>query len=478
MKTFLGRKKELELLNTYDKSAKSNLIVIKGRRRIGKSRLVREFAKDKTLYRFVGLAPDKAITAQHQRNEFARKLREYFPSLPELKALDWAELFELLATHSAKQHAILFFDEVSWMAHDDPTFLPKLKNAWDEAFSQNHKLMLILCSSISYWIEKNILASTSFIGRINHTISLRELSLKHASELMTQGKKHLSAFDQFKYLSIVGGVPYYLENYHPSDPLEKNVARLCYSDGGLLLKEFDRIFHDLFGKRSTVYKKIVETLVKKSQNRADIAKATKLPENGIISDYLRDLLEAGFISRDYAWDLNSKQFSSLSTYRLSDNYLRFYLRYLDKLKPQIERGHFNQQSLSSLPEWSTIMGLQFENLVLNHRELIWPHLPINPNDIVIDGAFFQNTTKRQAGCQIDYLIQTRFNNLFICEIKFQRDAINTSIIKEVETKINRISKPNNVSCFPVLIHVNGITDALIDSNYFSAIIDFSTLIAD
>lgn len=122
------------------------------------------------------------------------------------------------------------------------------------------------------------------------------------------------------------------------------------------------------------------------------------------------------------------------------------------------------------------MALQFENLVLKNRMKIFEILGINPADIVCDNPFFQRKTTRQRGCQIDYMIQTRLNVLILIEIKFSIKEIPYGIIEEVQTKMNRITKPRGFSCFPVLIHVNGVQESVIDEAFFYRIINFSDLL--
>jgi len=468
---FIGREQELSTLNGLFSKGISCFAVIKGRRRIGKSRLVEEFAVGKQFYRFSGLPPEKGVTEQAQRDGFSRRLKHYFPDLPSLKADEWAELFELLATRTQQGKTVILLDEISWMASGDPTFLGKLKNAWDELLKKNPDLMLILCGSISSWIEKNILASTAFLGRIHYVVTLKELPLSACSRFWGSQQSHVSHYDQLKYLAITGGIPLYLESLDPKLPVEENIQKLCFEPGGLLFREFDNIFHDLFNKRSEYYKKIVSLLVNGAVNLEGICQALSISSGGVISNYLTDLVEAGFISRDYAWSFKAGTPTKSSRYRLSDNYLRFYLRYIDKQKDKIERGHYQRSSMSALPGWSAIMGLQFENLVMNNRPWIWKQLNLSAHDIVNDGVYFQKATKQQPGCQIDYLIQTRYHNLFICEVKFSRNEIKTNVIDDVKQKIARLTLPKHFSCFPVLIHVNAVTDAVTDAAYFTKTID-------
>ena len=124
------------------------------------------------------------------------------------------------------------------------------------------------------------------------------------------------------------------------------------------------------------------------------------------------------------------------------------------------------------------MGLQFENLVLNNRKIIKEIIGIQDHEVVYDNPFFQHKTKLQKGCQIDYLIQTKFNTLYVCEIKFSKKPVVFDVIKEVEEKIQRLQTPKYFTCRPVLIHVNGVEEKVQEVGYFSKIIDFSECLTD
>lgn len=128
--------------------------------------------------------------------------------------------------------------------------------------------------------------------------------------------------------------------------------------------------------------------------------------------------------------------------------------------------------------WDTIMGLQFENLILNNRPLIHKTLNIKPDEIISENPFYQHKTKRYSGCQIDYMIQTKFGSLYVCEIKFSKNEIGVSIISEMQQKIEALYRPRGISCRPVLIHVNGVSDQVIEEDYFASIIDASQFLQD
>ncbi len=184
-----------------------------------------------------------------------------------------------------------------------------------------------------------------------------------------------------------------------------------------------------------------------------------------------DLVTAGFVSRDFTWHLKTGLDSKLSHYRLKDNYLRFYLKYIEPNKKKIEN-----QNLQILPQWQSAMGLQFENLVLNNRKGVQKLLEIDPAEIVNDNPFFQRKNKDRAGCQIDYMIQTKFGTCYLCEIKFNLQPITKSIIEEVKQKMWNLSLPRNLSIRPVLIHVNGVDASVYEGDFFSAIINFKKLL--
>jgi len=473
MTGFIGRREELETLGTLLQKRSASLIVIKGRRRIGKSRLVEEFVKRHVfdaVYSFSGVFPTKETTAQSQRDEFASQLNKQ--GFPKIKAEDWNDLFWLLADKVKQGSIVIFFDEISWMGSKDANFLGKLKNAWDLYFKKNDKLILILCGSISAWIEKNILGSTGFVGRISLDVTLKELPLFDCEKFWGRQAKHVAAYEKLKVLSVIGGVPLYLEHIDPTLSAEENIKRLCFLPHGILFEEFERIFSDLFSIRSEKYKKIIHCLSNQALPQEEICKCLGIKQSGDISEYLEDLIKSGFIARDYTWRIRDGRMSTLSQYRLCDNYSRFYMKQIYPNRLKIENKKFNAVSLNNLPGWNTLVGLQFENLVLNNRLLLWHILKIQPDEIICDNPYFQRKTTRYPGCQIDYLIQVKYNTLYICEIKFSKNEIKKDIIHEMQKKIAALMIPKNFSYRPILIHVNGVKDEVVDDGFFAAIIDF------
>ena len=250
---------------------------------------------------------------------------------------------------------------------------------------------------------------------------------------------------------------------------------MCFDASGILFNEFDIIFRDIFDNRAKHYKEIIRTIVHKNLSASGIAAATGRPVNRDLSQYLNDLVVSGFLQRDYVYKFEGKK-SRLSKYRIKDNYLRFYLRYIEPIKDKIEQGLFQFKAIEQLAGWESIMGLQFENLVLNNLPIIVNKIGIDYNSIISASPYFQNATKSNIGaCQIDLLIQAKFGTLYLCEIKFKKN-IDKQVIKDISKKIDLLKRPKNTSIRPVLIYEGKITDALLYDDFFDKIICFGDLL--
>ena len=383
---FIGRKKELVILNQYVRSGHADLIVLKGRRRIGKSRLLAEFGKqfDQT-YSFSGLPPRITSNAKSQRKEFAKQLMRQ-TNLILTNFDDWGDLFYELSKVITKQTTLVILDEITWMGNKDKDFLGKLKNAWDLYFSKHANIVLALSGSLSAWIEKNILSSTGFLGRVSSTLHLNELSLAEARQFWPE---NITPYEIVKILAVTGGVPRYLEQINTQLSAEENIKRLCFSPEGILYNEFENIFSDLFNKTHNLYKNIVNCLALGRASQKEITEQLQLEKGGHVSHYLNNLIKSGFIQKDLSWKMKTGKPGIKALYRLSDNYSRFYLKYILPQKQSIETGNYQDVSLGELHDWPSIIGLQMENLVLNNRKLIKKALDIHLSDIILDNPYYQ-----------------------------------------------------------------------------------------
>lgn len=468
---FVGRESEMKTLKNLLKKTSASMVTVRGRRRIGKTRLIQEFAKGHTCWSFSGIPPEKGMTHQHQIDLFIEQLSQ-ITGAPKIQATSWMEVFTFLASLLQKQKLILVFDEISWMGSKDKHFLGYLKNAWDMQFSRNLNLILILCGSVSSWIEENILKSTGFVGRVSVDIQLGELSLKDSNQFWRGQKNFVSAFEKCKFLCVTGGIPKYLEEMDPHISAEENIHRLCFEKTGFLYREFDQIFSDLFGKQIKHYRKIATTLADKTMSLEELCLKMDIKKGGFVSKRLQNLIISGFVSEIYHWDLHKNKKGRLKLFRLSDNYLRFYLKYLEPNRTPVIDSLTPFDSLQHLPNWDTVMGLQFENLVLNNIRGVCAILRIPLKDIRAIGPYFQRKTTKQDGCQVDLLIQTRTHTLYVCEIKFSMHEIGSKVLEEVRRKVERMTKPKSYTIRPILIHVNGVSTAVREAGFFADIIDF------
>ncbi len=483
MKQFIGRKAELEQLSRLIKHQESDLVVIRGRRRIGKSRLVEEFAKEKFYLPFFGIIPSKDTTAQSERDIFASQLSKHF-ELPRLSFVDWFDAFEQLSdsikSANPQKPIIILFDEISWMGSKDSTFVPKLKLWWDRitAISQKHpKIILILCGSVSTWVEDNVINSTALFGRISALFNLTDLNLPESKQFLIAKGMKCSTMECLKILSVTGGVPWYLERIEPNITIDENIKQLCFQANGAFVGEYDRIFHDLFNDKGTIYKKILDRLGQGICDLSEIRDDLAYSHSGTLSQYLKHLIIAGFVSKHANWSFKTEKTGKRSLYRLSDNYLRFYIKYMEPNLEKIRTNTYQDLRLSQLPNWETIMGIQVENLLLNNRQALIQALGLTSSDIVADNPYIQKRTTKTKGCQIDYLVQTRVKTLYVCEFKFRKKELGLEIIESMQDKLSRFSTPKGFAVVPVLVHAGGVQESVDEQNYFYRIIDIEDFFA-
>ena len=468
---FVGRKKELEKLQLLRKKNTPSLVVIKGRRRVGKSRLVNFFASsvsETKLWSFAGLAPHDDIDDQSQRDHFARQLATHL-KLPPFTFQDWNDALEHLSMH-INAGDIVLFDEISWMGSKDSSFISKLKAWWDR---QQLPIMVVFCGSVSTWIEENILKSTAFFGRINLTITLEPLPIPDANTLLRTSGFQGSDYDTYKLLSILGGIPWYLEQITPGQTADDLIRQLCFEKDSLLVLEFDRIFHDLFNGKGASYKRILNSLKDGMKTLADVRKITGFPHSGTLSNLMGHLIIAGFVQKQNLWSFQTNKQLKQSLYRICDPYMRFYLKLIEPHRNRIDLNSFQNMSISSLPGFEAHIGLQLEQLLLQNRILLQESIGINPTDVIAAGPYRQSKTTTKSGCQIDYLVQTTTKNLFVCEFKFKRRELGADVIASVREKVEALKVPRGCAVIPVLFHIGGVSSNVATGDYFYRIIDIS-----
>ncbi|MBF0197066.1 MAG: ATPase [Planctomycetes bacterium] len=445
---FIGRERELGLLKELQQQGGASLVVCRGRRRIGKSTLIQESAKDCEFINLYGLAPREGVKRADQLAHFGELVGLHF-GLHSLKFSHWNEAFDTLSNllSKVKRRKVVLLDEISWMASGDRDFPGKLKGMWDTRFKKLPNLTMVLCGSITSWINDNILHDKGFVGRVSLTISLGELSLAEANAFW--GNKRVSSSEKLKVLSVTGGVPRYLEEVQTHMDAGYNIKRMCFTPEGFLYSEFDQIFKDIFEKKNDEYQRIIEVLKSGALEYADLARALKQESTGGLSKKVETLQEAGFIKKDYCFNQEGKRGRRFKI-RICDNYIRYYIKYIYPRHEQIQNHLLDDLHLEDLSAWDAMIGLQFENLVLNNLKSICDVLQLAPSSIMSASPYYQKKTKQLQACQVDLLIQTK-KNIYPCEVKF-KDVIDSKVAEEMEDKLSKLKNTSRRSIRPVLIY--------------------------
>ena len=473
---FIGIEEQLEQLKSLWRKPVASLVTCRGRRRIGKSTLIEEFAR-RNRVRFIkleGIEPQSGVDNGTQLKAFAQQLSEQ-TGCEEDPLDNWFKAFARLAkVLNPREKTVLLLDEISWMGKYDVTFPGELKYAWDNRFSKNPKLIMVLCGSVSSWIDKKILKSKGFVGRPSLNMLVPELSLRESSSFWMRGGCKASSTDMIDVLSVVGGVPKYLENIDPALSADENIKRLCFMPGALLVDEFDEIFNDALDANLGLKKRILMSLGNGQKSPTEVAEALGLENNGHLSGYLEELETAGFVAKDTGLNPCTGKRSNVVRYRIADNYTRFYLKYIEPNRELIGRGTFTFASLAQLPGWETLLGLQFESLVYSNLREIMRRIGLDHALVLSAAPYVQHPTTRQAGCQIDLLIQTK-RMQYVVEIK-RRESVGEWVVSEVEEKLAKFKTSRMVTVVPVLVYDGRLSKRVLADGYFGRTISARELL--
>ena len=465
---FYGREEELAELDALWRKGTASLVTCRGRRRIGKSTLIEEFARRSKakFLRFEGLAPEPRQKNADQIRYFGERLkaqRHGGGGMPE----SWHDAFAALDAAIGKGRTVVLLDEISWMGRLDPNFPGYIKSAWDLRLKHHRNLILVLCGSVSAWIADNILSNTGFVGRLSRDLVLRELPLKDAVRFWGKKADAVGTMEVFDVLSVTGAVPRYLEEIDPSLSADENIRRLCFLPGGTLFSDFAQIFTDVFGVNAYVKRAALRALAKAPMTCAELADDLGVGKGGSLSRQLDELVLAGFVARDSDVNPKTGKAARECKYRLCDNYTRFYLHYIEPNAVNIKNGKYKFVALEGLRGWNSILGLQFENLVVNNFEALLGPLGLKGVEIV-SAAPYRKRGKKGEGCQIDLLIQTR-RALYVVEIK-RREVIGAEVEDEVERKVVRLPRRPGMSVRKVLVYEGRLSKEVEADGYFDFIV--------
>ena len=474
---FYGREEDLADLKSLWKKNTASLITCRGRRRIGKSTLIEEFAK-RSKARFIeiaGTAPRKGMTNSDQLKAFSQQLDAATGQGKSNIPSDWFEAFTRLDNAINDSNTVVLLDEISWMGQFDPDFPGTLKTIWDTRFKKHRNLIMVLCGSVSTWIEANILNSTGFVGRATQNITLRELPLDCCVRFWGSAAERTAPSEIIDVLSVTGGVPRYLEEIDPSLTASENIRRMCFIPKAMLRDDFSKIFNSVFGDNAAYKKRILEVLASSSLTLSELAKAIGVERGGVISNHLEELSIAGFVTADEGFNPSTGKAAKSVRYRISDNYTRFYLRYIRPNEQIIDLGVFRFSGLEALPGWDSILGLQFENLVANNLPALLPRLGLDKAMLKSAAPWRQMPTARKKGCQIDLLLQCN-RSVCIVEIKRRRE-IGREVADEVAAKVKALAMPRDISVRTALVYDGHLSPRVEAEGYFDSLIPIDDILS-
>ena len=462
---FIGRKKELRLLHDIISSDNPAIGVIYGRRRIGKSELIKKaFEKQKVLV-FEGL---ENRPKQDQVDNFLFQL--FYQTRKEFqnkRVKSWREAFLLLYEELKIDPAHVVFDEFQWMANYRNEIVSELKPVWDLHISGIDGITLILCGSIASFMINKVVKSNAFYGRTDLVIHLKGFLLPDTKGML-KGK---GVSEIIEAQMLLGGIPKYLDLVSEKPSIRIGIEEIAFTETGYLADEYERIFLSHFGKNPE-YEKIVRVLARHPYGlfRKQISEKAGIDLGGGLTTHLRNLESAGFISS--ATPFHKAHNSRLLKYYLSDAYLRFYFSFirpnLKKIKSGIHTAIFGQIAQSG--SFSGWMGRSFEYLCIEHAAKISEILGFSGIEFSY-GPYFNAPVKNAPGVQIDLLFDRKDNVITLCEMKYSLIPVGTGIIEEVERNAEILqSKFKNKTIQKVLISRSNPTNNLASSGFFYWII--------
>ena len=472
MEEFIGRDKELLLLENQYKSKRSSITVIYGRRRIGKSALIKRFTQGKEALLTEGLEGEKT---PEQITHFIYQLSQQIsdPLLTETAFKSWNAVFTYITKElDNKKKIVLVFDELQWMAAKRSRLISIIKFFWDNHWKDKN-VHLILCGSIASFMINKVLNSKALYGRVSSQLHLKAFKPQEIfSFLQAKRWQKRDIGEILLYSLIFGGIPRYLEEIDTKKSLQKNIEQLCFTDSGFFVKEFERIFYGQF-KEAKSYLKIIHSLTQKPLSLAEIAKETKIPSGGGLRSLIQNLIEADFIGLKRQF--GTEQSSKLKKYYIIDEYLRFYFKYIKphlNLIVDIQAPDIFKQKI--VPHWNQWLGLAFENFCLKNGYLLAQQMNFEQETIEI--ASFSPTKKTPA--QFDILFKRADKTIVIGEIKYNNEPISTKIIPELEAKIKHLPIPRGYSVETALISKSGASKPLHESQYFNYEVQIEELFLD
>jgi predicted AAA+ superfamily ATPase len=414
----VGRIPEKMALRGYSQSDKPEFIAVCGRRRVGKTYLVREFFGGDFTFYLTGLADGNL---KEQLTTFNEAARDYYPSnvhKPEPVA-SWMEAFALIKEICEKSHSIgkkvIFIDELPWLDTPRSGFLTALEHFWNSWASSRSDIMLIVCGSTTSWFIKNLLENKGGLHhRLTGMIMLEPFTLGECEQYCESLGLFLNRQLLLGVYMILGGTPYYYSLFEKNLTLPQNIDTLFFSETGMLRSEFDELYGSLF-RNPAMHKKIVKAISKRNNplTRDEIIAAIDGGSGGTFSSTLEELVQCGFIDK-YT---DFKKTKNGSWYLLADSISLFWLRFAGGRKKPEENFWANHLSDSKAVVWRRFA----------YEQICWRHIKQIKKSLGISGVSTTISTWRTKGAKatdhVNLIIDRKDDVINICEIDFTESAL-------------------------------------------------------
>lgn len=416
----IGREAEKVILRDALQSSEAEMVAVIGRRRVGKTFLIKKEYGNDFVFEITGL---QNASVAEQLEHFNSTLSKYAQTdIPIEKASTWLEAFRLLTyilnkklteTDSKK---VVFLDEVPWMAKNDSGFITGLDFFWN-SFAVNKNVVVVLCGSSASWMIENLVNNTGGLyNRITRRIYMKPFSLAETKKYFQHKQFNFTHYEIVELYMALGGIPHYLKEVNGGKSVVQNVDNICFSDTGLLRDEFTKLYFSLF-ENAEKHMAIIRALSTSKQGltRQKIVELAKVAENGNTTKVLEELEQSSFITSYHPFGKVKKDM----LYRLTDEYSLFYLQFIEN---KVHEGSGIWQHLSQTQAYKTWCGYAFESVCFKHLPSIKKALGIN-GIYAVSATFYKKATAEQRGAQIDLLLDRADNVINVFEVKFHNAEI-------------------------------------------------------
>jgi len=469
----IGRQAECERLEKCMRADQAQLVIVYGRRRVGKTFLINQFFDGRFDFKLTGAYDEpKEIQLRYFLAELNRQSGENYAAVK-----DWIEAFERLREYLAQlpetEKHVVFFDEMPWMDTQRSGFLSAFEWFWNDWGCTQDNLVFVVCGSATSWMVEKIAENKGgLFNRQTCRLYLQPFSLAETELYLKTRGVDWSRRDIAETYMIMGGIPYYLSLIDPGMAFNANIDNMFFRKRAELWDEFDHLYQTLFSN-SEQYIRIVEQLSRKrmGMTRSEISRQTKLPLNGVLTKMLNNLADSGFVRKYAFYGRRSKE----TLYQLSDYYSLFYFRFIKDGFGRDEHFWSNTLDNPSRRAWA---GLTYEQLCKDHILQIKKKLGI-AGVLSDESSWFTSRTEEgeSSGAQIDLLIDRRDQVVNICEVKFSMNEF--QIDKDYDQKLrNKIAVFRQETNCKKTIQLSMITTFGVQKNKYSSIVTNEVLLDD